>query len=284
MSKASSLLLSLDGARVIAMKNIWREHGSQLGPSYVASPDDTRFVLITHALGTLTLPAGAQVLDVGGGFGRQSRLLAAFGLNVLIVDIDDFMLNQARIELSKSPADIAARVRFVKMDIFSLTRNDHSFEPKVFDLVCCHSVLNYLEDLETSLVRLADYVAPGGYLSLLVNMPGGLMVREFLRGQTKTALNMVRGRPESPGGYISDFDHDPNLMIDHLKAEGLTPWLRHGVGFFSELNPFRATGPDSLDNICALDWSAGQNPNLFTYCTAQHIIFSKAALKPNSNV
>jgi S-adenosylmethionine-dependent methyltransferase len=265
------------------MKNIWREHGRHLGQSYVASPDDTRFALVTHALGTLPLPVGAQVLDVGGGFGRQSRLLAAFGHNVLIVDIDDFMLDQARKEMSDAPDEIATRVRFIKQDIFTPNGNDHNLEPKTFDLVCCHSVLNYLEDLETSLVRLAAYVAPGGYLSLLVNVPGGLMIREFLRGQTTTALKMVRGLPINPEGYIPDFDHDPDRIIDHLKTMSLRPQLRHGVGFFSEMNAFRSTGPDSLDTICALDWYAGQNPELFKYCTAQHIVFTKSALGPSTH-
>ncbi len=261
------------------MKNIWRDYAAQLGPAYARSADNARFALVTHALGTLNLPKNAPVLDIGGGFGRQARLLAETGLNVTIVDIDDFMLAQARLEIAQAAPDISAKICLIQQDIFisgsAPEPTDAILSPSAYELVCCHSLLNYLEDLETALTKLVAYIRPGGYLSLLVNMPKGLAIREFLRGQTQSALQILNGQSQNLKDYIADYHHEPEQMITHLKTLGLALYLRHGVGFFSEMNPFRGPGLDVLDNICLLDWCAGQDPNLFNYCTAHHIIMRK---------
>jgi SAM-dependent methyltransferase len=98
------------------------------------------------------LPGGGRVLDAGCGTGRVATELARRGYDVVGVDNDRSMLDEAR-------ADPA--VRWVEEDLAALDLGE------AFDLVvCAGNVMVYLaEGTEPEVVRrLAGHLTPGGLL------------------------------------------------------------------------------------------------------------------------
>jgi SAM-dependent methyltransferase len=98
------------------------------------------------------LPSGGRILDAGCGTGRVAGELARRGFEVVGVDNDRSMLDEAR----RDPA-----VRWAEEDLAALDLGE------TFDLVvCAGNVIVFLaEDSEPEVVRrLAGHLAPGGLL------------------------------------------------------------------------------------------------------------------------
>ncbi len=110
--------------------------------------------VIAAALGRLSLPNGAEILDVGTGGGGNLPLLGSFG-DVTAIDIDDEAL-------------AAARRRGVGTLVKG--RAEHlPFEAGSFDLVTILDVLEHIDDDVAALAELRRVVRRGGYA--LVTVP-----------------------------------------------------------------------------------------------------------------
>jgi SAM-dependent methyltransferase len=102
-------------------------------------------------LGAIGLGESWRCLEVGAGGGSIARWLAAqVGAtgSVVAVDIDPRYLT-----------DLPDTVEVRRHD---LLRDE--LEPAAFDLVHCRTLLMHLPDVGTALARMADAVAPGGWL------------------------------------------------------------------------------------------------------------------------
>jgi len=87
----------------------------------------------------------ATVLDAGGGTGRWSIPMAKKGLNVVLVDISEGMLNVARRKIKE--ADLEEKITIKQGDIAKLEYPDETF-----DLVLCEHVLFFVEE-QTEAIR-----------------------------------------------------------------------------------------------------------------------------------
>lgn len=100
---------------------------------------------------------GARVLDAGCGTGRNLVYLAACGLPVVGVDLDDERLAEARARFAGQPG-----VRFERGDLGDLPFDDASF-----DVVLCNAVLHFApspDDAARWLDECWRVLAPGGLL------------------------------------------------------------------------------------------------------------------------
>jgi SAM-dependent methyltransferase len=105
--------------------------------------NDTRRWLTGRGVGH-----GWRCLEVGGGAGSVATWLADQGADVTVTDLDTRYLD-----------DLAARgVRVLTHDV---TVDD---APGTFDLIHARSVLEHLPQRVDVLQRLADWLAPGGWL------------------------------------------------------------------------------------------------------------------------
>ncbi|MCO4320875.1 methyltransferase domain-containing protein [Aliidiomarina quisquiliarum] len=123
----------------------------------------------------LALPAGLTVLDAGAGLGQVNQWFAEAGQKVLHLDGAADMVHEA--QLRHQAAGVAAQYEYRVATLQSLAA-----EPAVYDIVCCHAVLEWLTDPYTALRILNDKVAPGGWLSLM-----------FYNRSAKRMANMVYG-------------------------------------------------------------------------------------------
>lgn len=127
---------------------------------------------------------GRRVLDAGCGDGRFSHALCALGASVLSVDMSEHGIAAARENCKAFPGHRAQRA-----DLLALALDE------TFDLVFCFGVAHHTGDTAGAVARLADHVAPGGYLAL-----------------------MIYGQPR--WHELGDFQHD-------LRKERLFQELRH---------------------------------------------------------
>ncbi|MBI2080656.1 MAG: methyltransferase domain-containing protein, partial [candidate division NC10 bacterium] len=105
-----------------------------------------------------------RVLDVGCGTGELPLRLAAQGHAVTLLDPVEEMLHLAAESVraqAPPPAILPVLVRA------SLEEASGRFAGTPFDLVLCHTLLEYLPEPARALGPLADLLAAGGYLSLV---------------------------------------------------------------------------------------------------------------------
>lgn len=103
-----------------------------------------------------------HILDVGGGNGRDSLPLAAQGHSVTIIDFSAEMLAEAH--RSSEALGVAALVTAMQADLAELPR---LFDAPVFDVVLCHNVLQYVDDLAAALAAICQPLRSGGVISVM---------------------------------------------------------------------------------------------------------------------
>ncbi|MCW3171336.1 methyltransferase domain-containing protein [Shewanella subflava] len=109
------------------------------------------------ALGNKSL----RILDAGGGFGFLSQKLAAMGHEVVLCDISEQMLAQAKQQIDA--ANTPLNITLVHSPIQALTTEQHG----QFDVVLCHAVAEWLIDAQTTLKGLLALLKPQGLFSLM---------------------------------------------------------------------------------------------------------------------
>lgn len=126
-----------------------------------------------------------RILDAGGGQGQFSLQLAAAGHEVVLCDISAEMLKLAEAHITH--CQLQDRVTLVHAAIQDLPRviDDHRF-----DFVICHAVMEWMQDPQSLLPCLLNYLKPEGYLSLTFYNLHSLIYKNLLR----TNFKKIRSR------------------------------------------------------------------------------------------
>ena len=103
-----------------------------------------------------------RVLDAGGGNGLDSIHYAQQGHSVTLVDNSAGMLAEAR--KTADEEGVAGRLTIRQSDVGAL-RN--LCGDQRFDLILCHSMIEFVSDAQALLREVCELLAPGGFLSLL---------------------------------------------------------------------------------------------------------------------
>ncbi|MGB8954595.1 MAG: methyltransferase domain-containing protein [Tumebacillaceae bacterium] len=101
-----------------------------------------------------------QALVVGCGFGLIDRWLAKRGWQVTGVDVTPGYLELAR----QAAADEGLAIEYQRMDAAA---DDWSALGGPYDLVVCHNVLDFLQELEATIARIADHTNSSGLVSII---------------------------------------------------------------------------------------------------------------------
>ncbi len=186
-----------------------------------------------------------RVLDLGGGTGELAVPLAELGADrvaqVLVVDPSPDALAALRRRADES--GVADRVESVQGDADTLA---DVLAGRAVDLVCCHGVLEVVDDPAATLRALAAALAPGGVLSLLVSGRLAAVLARALAGelaQAHTVLTSTDGRwgPHDPLPRRFDLAEVQGLVA----AAGLQVHRWHGVRLLADLVPPAVVDTDS---------------------------------------
>jgi len=159
-------------------------------------------------------------------------LLAEAGHDVVVVDPSpDALASLAR---RAREAGVSERVHGRQGD--SSTLADVLDEP--VDLICCHGVLEYVDDPAATISSLHDVLAPDGVVSLLVAQRLAAVLSRALAGQFEAARTAL----VSPDGRWGESDplprrFDVEQIHERLVASGLRPVSTQGVRVFTDLVP-----------------------------------------------
>ncbi|GAA1950647.1 class I SAM-dependent methyltransferase [Kitasatospora viridis] len=221
------------------------------------------------------LPA-RRVLDIGCGQGTQALRLARRGHLVTGLDASEQLLADFRAELAAEPAEVAERVRLVHGEATALAE---LFEPGAFDLVLCQGVLMYFADPAPLLDAIAEVLAPGGTLSLLVRNGDALAMRPGLLGDWDAV-----GAAFDGAGYHNRIGVDARAdrlaeLTAQLTARRLTVPHWYGVRVFTDVAPDGAPLPDgaTLDAILDHEERAGRTDPYRQVAALLHLIAVREA-------
>lgn len=103
-----------------------------------------------------------QVLDAGGGNGLDAIPFAAQGHPVAVLDYSTEMLAEARRNAEAN--HVVERMTFHQADLKSIST---LFSEAQFDLILCHNVLQYVDEVTEALDVLCRALRPGGLISLI---------------------------------------------------------------------------------------------------------------------
>jgi S-adenosylmethionine-dependent methyltransferase len=101
-----------------------------------------------------------QILDAGGGNGVEAFSLASNGHSVTLVDYSAEMIKEAKNKKSTNKG----KIDFIQGELASI---QEIFPEKKFDLILCHNVLQYIENVEEILLALSKVIRGKGYLSVI---------------------------------------------------------------------------------------------------------------------
>ncbi|MFW3616317.1 methyltransferase domain-containing protein [Billgrantia antri] len=149
------------------------------GSLYGGPRGELRLILLDELLPRLLNLDRQPLLDVGGGLGQLSAWFARRGHPVTLLEPAGDMLDQAREALDDLP------VSFVQAPLQALSE----LAPGPWPLIACHAVLEWLNDPRAAFATLAEGLAPGGQLSLMVFNRDALRMSNVVKGNLQKALD-----------------------------------------------------------------------------------------------
>ncbi|MGA3151470.1 MAG: class I SAM-dependent methyltransferase [Streptosporangiaceae bacterium] len=156
----------------------------------------------------------ASAVDIGGGYGRLSVVLAEYAGKVTLVEPSSQQLDLAREFLRGYPAIDCRRMQAAELD----------FPDSSMDLAAMVRVLHHLPDPAPEIAEMARILRPGGYAIVEVaNSAHAVNRARFLARRSKLPLTSIdlRSRHGMTGGTIPFVNHHPDSIARELSAAGL---------------------------------------------------------------
>ena len=213
-----------------------------------------------------------RVLDIGCGQGTQALLLARRGHVVAGLDSSAQLLDDFRAALAVEPAEVGDRVRLVQGEAEAVT---DLFAPSSFDVVLCQGVLMYFPDPGPLLDAIAQVVAPGGTVSLLVRNGDAMAMRPGLLGDWATCRSAFGSdRYENRIGVSARGDRLADLT-GRLAGHGLRVTAWYGVRVFTDTAAGDAEPPPDLAALLDCEERAGCTDPYRQVAALLHVIARK---------
>lgn len=223
---------------------------------YASTRGQVRTRVVDRHLRAHLPPAPAAVIDVGGGAGTQSLLLARRDYEVVLVDPSTAMLDRARSSLAREPAAVAERVTLLEAP------GEHAsavIGGRRFAGVLCHGVLPYVADPDRLIAVLCGLAQAGGIVSILSKRADTLAVRPALEGRWADALNAFDATTEINALGLFTRGHTIDGLGAQLAVHGVVPQAWYGVRLFSDRLPGdHDVMSDELDDIVAVEFEASR--------------------------
>jgi S-adenosylmethionine-dependent methyltransferase len=177
--------------------------------------------------------APQSVLDAGAGTGSYALPLAAQGHRVSLLDVSGEMLVVARRNAADEDPGMEDRLEFRQA---GAEEAPALFGPDCFDLVLCHTLLEYVPDPRGLLQALAYVLKPGGLLSLLAVNPHSDALRwALVKGdlaEARAALGQARSATTLFG--VNRHVYTGQQIGEMLAQLGIETMAAYGVRIFAD--------------------------------------------------
>ncbi|WP_226344937.1 methyltransferase domain-containing protein [Agilicoccus flavus] len=251
-----------------------RRRGHAPGSVRTAAVRESVLALADEARSRLGHPA--RVVDLGGGSGVLAVPLGQAGHEVTVVDPSP----DALASLGRRAREVGVSERITGLQGDSSVLAD-LVPAGGADLVCCHGVLEYVDDPAATVAAVAPVLAPGGVLSLVVAQRLGTVLARALAGRFAQAREVL----EDPDGRWGADDplprrFDPDRMRELVTGAGLEVVHVQGVRLFADLVPAAFLDTEA-DRAALLDLEAAVAADpaaavLGHVAAATHVVARKA--------
>ena len=213
-----------------------------------------------------------DVLDIGGGTGGFAVRLAELGHRVVVVDPSPDAL---------AALDRRARERGVSGQVTGRQGDASDLRavagPDSADVVLCHGVLEYVDDVAAALGQVAEVLRPGGTLSLLVAQRHAAVIARAMAGhflQAKALLDDTGESGGTPGGRGTGRRFTRDELATLLPAAGFEVTAVHGVRVFADLVPGSLLDlePGATAALVDLEQAVAGRPEYLPLATQLHLI------------
>jgi S-adenosylmethionine-dependent methyltransferase len=222
-----------------ASQKIFNSHVAQW-ESYVQAPlgairqELTCFVLATYLPKTHKIK---KVLDAGCGLGDAAELWLERGCQVYLCDFAPAMLARAREGLLLAHPEWESRLHFVEAPVQDLPDR---FAPGFFDLILCHTLLEYVKDAQATVRQLVGLLRKDGFFSCTAanrfSEPWHLALRNL---NPRKAAGALEGGI-SPAKLFQNMPRrsfSPAEAVKLLAQSGLTSCEELGIRIFADYLP-----------------------------------------------
>lgn len=210
-----------------------------------------------------------RVLDVGCGQGTQALLLARSGHDVTGLDVSAGLLGHFEDALAGEPAEVRARVRLVQ----GLGEDAADLVPGPFDLVLCHGVLMYLDDIGPMLAALSAVAGKEAGLSVLIRNGLALAMRDGLRGDYPAALSAFGTLDYTNRLGLTAHAHTPDIIDHALQPSGWRRRRWYGVRVFTDHCDEPAPPVAELTDLLAAEFQAGSRDPYRQVAAIAHLYY-----------
>jgi len=248
--------------------------GAEKYARYLETPEGRLRLDLAFAYLQESLPhtAGSLLaLDVGGGTGATAVRLAQLGVNVTLLDASLAML-----DLAERAAREAGVSRTIALKHGDATQLASLFDARVFDVVVCHNILEYIDDpgaILGSAVRMLRN--PASVISVLVrNQAGEVLKAAIQNGDLVATDHNLAGEWANEslyGGKVRLFTVASLQAM--LEGASLAVTSTRGVRVVSDYLPQEISRTDEYDRIFRLERKLGCRREFaavarYTHCLA----------------
>ncbi|NVK23541.1 MAG: methyltransferase domain-containing protein [Gammaproteobacteria bacterium] len=169
------------------------------------------------------------ILDVGGGQGQVSLQLAKLGHQLVINDVSEQMLQQAKTNAEQQGL---YNVEFIHCPLQSLPELLSEKQQAPFDLVLCHAVFEWLDDPQAAFTMLTELVKPNGAISLMFYNKVGQTLSNLVYGNFDyidagmAGKKVVKLNPQS--------SLNPEQVLSWIKEHQKEVLIKSGVRCFND--------------------------------------------------
>jgi S-adenosylmethionine-dependent methyltransferase len=234
---------------------------------YATDKGQIRLRLLQQDLTPLLAPPKQLILDAGGGQGQLARWCAQQGHQLVLCDRSAQMLEQAR--HANQQQQLSDRFELIESAIEDFCVQD----PRQFDLILCHAVLEWVDDPERLLAGLIQRLKPGGRLSLMFYNRHSIVLRNGLRGNFRKALSSDLSGDGT--GLTPTHPCRPEQIEAILQQLQLTIELRAGVRCFYDYLPIKVRQEYKFDDILEMEQTFRHQPPYNLMARYIHLIGHK---------
>jgi S-adenosylmethionine-dependent methyltransferase len=204
-----------------------------------------------------SLARSLKVLDAGGGTGSYALPLAQQGHWVCLLDFSAQMLAIAQQKAEQLDPSLLGRMDFRHAPVEEIPR---LFHPEHFDLILCHTLLEYVSEPWEVLWSLTTVLRPGGLISLLFANPYADPLRWALtRGDLEKARLALCEQVSSADLFGLPRRTFPAEMVQEtMNQAGVEVVAEYGVRIFADYLPAeKLADPEFLACLLDLEMAAG---------------------------